>query len=248
MIGMIRVSDPAKRFRRLCEAVSSQIIGGSLSDHCIADVVGTSIEFVRRQRKFLSSRPPVLPQQLTRGVFDKKFTGKFMKKETKRKEVETKSMKKLKEWIAENPDGYLQKSFHQIAKDADVSQNVVSYNLKRIIAQREGITTDEVAARRKAAGFSKGGKQTVPTRPLLPTVVETPNPESQSLKLPVADFPVKRVSQPHDSDERKVISGHFDKDIYRQLAHLAIDRDCSIQVLMVEALNLLFEQEGLPRF
>lgn len=41
------------------------------SDAKIAERYNTSVEFVRRQRKFCAPRPPVQPQQLERGIFAK---------------------------------------------------------------------------------------------------------------------------------------------------------------------------------
>lgn len=61
-------TSPAQRFKWLVDEVSIQIAMG-YSDHEIAEELGTSVEFVARQRKFLSPRPPILPEQLKRGIF-----------------------------------------------------------------------------------------------------------------------------------------------------------------------------------
>ena len=51
---------------------------------------------------------------------------------------------------------------------------------------------------------------------------------------------------PASRQGKKMISGHFDKDVHRQLKMLAIERDTSIQDLLSEALNALFERNDKP--
>jgi hypothetical protein len=51
---------------------------------------------------------------------------------------------------------------------------------------------------------------------------------------------------PPSRQGKKMISGHFDKDVHRQLKILAIERDTSIQNLLSEALNALFERNNKP--
>lgn len=150
----IGVIDPAKRFQRLREAVSTQILTG-YSDHCIADAVGTSIEFVRRQRKFLAPRPPILPAQLKRGIFCKEFMKNMNTVQRKSPQRD-----KLIAWIEANPDGYREGTFAQIAERSGVSQPTVQRFLIEMIAERDGITHGEVMQHRKEAGFFKGSKRT----------------------------------------------------------------------------------------
>ena len=45
---------------------------------------------------------------------------------------------------------------------------------------------------------------------------------------------------------KKMIGGHFDPTVHRQLKQLALDRDCSIQDLLGEALDRLFAASGMP--
>ena len=45
---------------------------------------------------------------------------------------------------------------------------------------------------------------------------------------------------------KKMISGHFHKDVHRQLKMLALEKDTSIQNLLSEALNALFERNNKP--
>ena len=51
---------------------------------------------------------------------------------------------------------------------------------------------------------------------------------------------------PPSRQGKKMISGHFDKDVHRQLKMLALERDTSIQSLLSEALNALFERNNKP--
>ena len=56
--------------------------------------------------------------------------------------------------------------------------------------------------------------------------------------------PKRRV--PRSRQGKKMISGHFGKDVHRQLKMLAIEKDTSIQDLLSEALNALFERNNKP--
>ena len=51
---------------------------------------------------------------------------------------------------------------------------------------------------------------------------------------------------PPSRQGKKMISGHFNKDVHRQLKMLAIEKDTSIQDLLSEALNALFERNNKP--
>jgi len=41
---------------------------------------------------------------------------------------------------------------------------------------------------------------------------------------------------------KKVIAGHFDKEVVKQLKQIALNNDQSLQALLAEALNDLFEK------
>ena len=62
----------------------------------------------------------------------------------------------------------------------------------------------------------------------------------------VAATPKPTAAIPPSRQGKKMISGHFDKDVHRQLKMLAIERDTSIQDLLSEALNALFERNNKP--
>lgn len=46
--------------------------------------------------------------------------------------------------------------------------------------------------------------------------------------------------------DKRLIGGHFDKEVHHQIKLLALERDCSVQTLLGEALDLLFINEGKP--
>ena len=55
----------------------------------------------------------------------------------------------------------------------------------------------------------------------------------------LAWYELKRIM---DSCLDKVVAGHFDKDVVRQLKQIALNKDQSLQSLLEEALNDLFEK------
>lgn len=65
-----------------------------------------------------------------------------------------KPIDKLKKWVEENPNGYLEMSFRQIAKEAGVSHSTVAKNIEKIIAERDGILPSQVKFKRREAGFT----------------------------------------------------------------------------------------------
>ena len=58
--------------------------------------------------------------------------------------------------------------------------------------------------------------------------------------------PKPAATVPPSRQGKKMISGHFDKAVHRQLKLLAIEKDTSIQSLLSEALNALFERNDKP--
>jgi hypothetical protein len=48
-------------------------------------------------------------------------------------------------------------------------------------------------------------------------------------------------------DGRKLIAGHFDPRVAKQLKLLAVEEDTTVQALLEEALNLLFLKKGRDR-
>ena len=62
----------------------------------------------------------------------------------------------------------------------------------------------------------------------------------------VETIPKPNPMVPPSRQGKKMISRHFDKDVHRQLKMLAIEKDTSIQGLLSEALNALFERNNKP--
>ena len=46
---------------------------------------------------------------------------------------------------------------------------------------------------------------------------------------------------------KRLIGGHFDKAVSRQLRELAAREDATVQALLAEAMNMLFGARGLPQ-
>jgi len=46
---------------------------------------------------------------------------------------------------------------------------------------------------------------------------------------------------------KRLIGGHFDKAVGRQLRELAAREDATVQALLAEAINMLFAARGLPQ-
>ena len=62
----------------------------------------------------------------------------------------------------------------------------------------------------------------------------------------VGTTPKPTATAPPSRQGKKMISGHFNKDVHRQLKMLALEKDTSIQSLLSEALNALFERNNKP--
>ena len=65
-------------------------------------------------------------------------------------------------------------------------------------------------------------------------------------EVAVGNAPKPTATVPPSRQGKKMISGHFNKDVHRQLKMLALERDTSIQSLLSEALNALFERNNKP--
>lgn len=53
------------------------------------------------------------------------------------------------------------------------------------------------------------------------------------------------ISKPPSRTGKRVVAGHFDPVVIRQLKLLAMDNDTSIQAMLAEALNDLFEKHNM---
>lgn len=67
---------------------------------------------------------------------------------------------------------------------------------------------------------------------------QPPGPE------PVDPEPVEKSQRRPSRQGKKLISGHFDKKVHFQLKTIALETDKSIQALLADSLNLLFERHN----
>ena len=65
---------------------------------------------------------------------------------------------------------------------------------------------------------------------------------AEPLQIVVADKKPQAV--PPSRAGKKIVSGHFDPAVTRQLKQLALDRESTVQNLLAEALNDLFAKHG----
>ena len=71
-------------------------------------------------------------------------------------------------------------------------------------------------------------------------------PEPAPVEAPTAPKPVTSPVPPSRSG-KKTVAGHFDPAVSKQLRQLALEEDTTVQELLREALNDLFEKRSRPR-
>ena len=76
--------------------------------------------------------------------------------------------------------------------------------------------------------------------PELPVVVEPPSEQAPE----PARVARKAKSQRPSRDGTKLVAGHFDPKVARQLRIIAAEEDTTVQALLEEALDLLFVKNG----
>ena len=74
------------------------------------------------------------------------------------------------------------------------------------------------------------------------TAEPVPSPDAQRSLEAAPSAPPTPV--PQSRQGKKAITGHFDPAVSRQLKQLALDRQTTVQALLAEALNDLFEKHG----
>ena len=84
-----------------------------------------------------------------------------------------------------------------------------------------------------------------------PSLSEALNTAGKTTDKPVErTTPQKTKSEKTSGSSRigkKLIAGHFDPDVHRQLKQLSVSADTSIQDLLAEALDDLFQKHGLQK-
>ena len=81
-------------------------------------------------------------------------------------------------------------------------------------------------------------------KPIAQDLPPEPTPKVES-KAAQDDTP-KSSARPSRKG-KKLIGGHFDPTVSKQLKQLALDEDTTTQALLGQALNLLFESRQLPQ-
>ena len=90
------------------------------------------------------------------------------------------------------------------------------------------------------AVLERQAKPTTPTEP--PPQPSAPPRASTAARRPHADHE-ERFYRP-SREGRRLIAGHFDPKVAKQLKLLAAEEDTTVQALLEEALNLLFLKKG----
>ena len=84
-----------------------------------------------------------------------------------------------------------------------------------------------------------------------PSLTEALNSAGKNGDKPVKrNTPQKTKSEKSSGSSRtgkKLIAGHFDPNVHRQLKQLSVSADTSIQDLLAEALSDLFQKHGLQK-
>ncbi|WP_341532335.1 ribbon-helix-helix domain-containing protein (plasmid) [Nostoc sp. UHCC 0302] len=68
--------------------------------------------------------------------------------------------------------------------------------------------------------------------------------KSQAQAHPDSDSASEKTPVPPSRQGKKAITGFFDPAVSRQLKQLALEQDSTVQALLAEALNELFEKYG----
>ena len=76
----------------------------------------------------------------------------------------------------------------------------------------------------------------------MPQAAASQDPDSETL----ATAPKEKTAKFHrpSREGRKLVAGHFDPKVAKQLKLLAVEGDTTVQALLEEALDLLFVKKG----
>jgi hypothetical protein len=86
-------------------------------------------------------------------------------------------------------------------------------------------------------------QNTMPKKPSLNEVLaNVSHPKHTSSSAPAG----AREAVTPSRHGKKVVAGHFDPAVSRQLHHIALEEDTSVQALLQEAINDLFTKRGKP--
>ena len=80
-----------------------------------------------------------------------------------------------------------------------------------------------------------------------PSLTEALNSAGKNEDKPVKQNTSQKTKSGSSRTGKKLIAGHFDPDVHRQLKQLSVSADTSIQDLLAEALDDLFQKHGLQK-
>lgn len=69
-------------------------------------------------------------------------------------------------------------------------------------------------------------------------------PQHRDVPESVESVPVQHAQRRRSRQGKKIVSGHFEKAVHRQLKIICLETDATIQDLLADSLNLLFEKHG----
>lgn len=78
-------------------------------------------------------------------------------------------------------------------------------------------------------------------------IEEPPSPASRNAGNASTDAKIAPTTQRPSRVGTKLVAGHFDPRIARQLRMIAVEEDTTVQALLEEALDLLFVKKGKAR-
>ena len=84
-------------------------------------------------------------------------------------------------------------------------------------------------------------------KPSLTAALQQATAGKPERSIPPAQAARRPYPQPPSRSGKKTIAGHFDPAVSRQLRQLALEEDSSVQDLLRQAINDLFEKKNKPR-
>ena len=71
-------------------------------------------------------------------------------------------------------------------------------------------------------------------------------PEKDTESQAVSEYPKKRTQLPKSRQEKRSLTGWYPPEIHRQVRLIAAQEDKTLEEVVGDALNLLFEKHGMP--
>ena len=71
-------------------------------------------------------------------------------------------------------------------------------------------------------------------------------PEKDTESQAVSEYPKKRSQLPKSRKEKRSLTGWYSPDVHRQVRLIAAQEDKTLEEVVGDGLNLLFEKHGMP--